>query len=179
MTPLSCLISYSHSMLLSSRFSELQIHSSLYILRPPRERPYGALSSTDVTPLITGEDVPQTPLWCSRDKYCRCWTFRLTSDNQDVKRIRVQTFAWCVLPLLFLRQAAWPVIRPHTEDQSVGYGVVIGQWTPNSLTLEHLSLCFLGVGFFFAGIMLVLTFLQSKFSKYSPSSSEEFSVRWH
>ncbi|KAI0338579.1 Na+/solute symporter [Trametopsis cervina] len=40
--------------------------------------------------------------------------------------------------------------------QSVGYGVVVG------------------VGFFFAALMLVLTFLQSKFSKYSPSSSEEF-----
>jgi urea-proton symporter len=38
----------------------------------------------------------------------------------------------------------------------VGYGVVIG------------------VGFFFAGIMLVLTTLQAKFSSYSPKSSEEF-----
>ncbi|KAF8918307.1 solute symporter family transporter [Mucidula mucida] len=41
-------------------------------------------------------------------------------------------------------------------DQSVGYGVVVG------------------VGFFFAGIMLVLTYLQSKFTNMSPSSSEEF-----
>ncbi|CCL99827.1 uncharacterized protein FIBRA_01851 [Fibroporia radiculosa] len=40
---------------------------------------------------------------------------------------------------------------------SVGYGVVVG------------------VGFFFAALMLCLTTLQSKFSKYSPSSSEEFS----
>ncbi|KAH9921658.1 Na+/solute symporter [Fomitopsis serialis] len=42
-------------------------------------------------------------------------------------------------------------------DQSVGYGVVVG------------------VGFFFAALMLVLTTLQAKFSKFSPSSSEEFS----
>ncbi|CAL1697446.1 unnamed protein product [Somion occarium] len=42
-------------------------------------------------------------------------------------------------------------------NQSVGYGVVVG------------------VGFFFAALMLVLTFLQAKFSKFSPSSSEEFS----
>ncbi|RPD58562.1 Na+/solute symporter [Lentinus tigrinus ALCF2SS1-7] len=41
-------------------------------------------------------------------------------------------------------------------DQSVGYGVVVG------------------VGFFFAALMLVLTTLQAKFSKFSPSSSEEF-----
>ncbi|EMD32761.1 hypothetical protein CERSUDRAFT_143319 [Gelatoporia subvermispora B] len=41
-------------------------------------------------------------------------------------------------------------------DQSVGYGVVVG------------------VGFFFAALMLVLTTLQAKFSKYSPKSSEEF-----
>ncbi|KAH9856095.1 Na+/solute symporter [Lenzites betulinus] len=42
-------------------------------------------------------------------------------------------------------------------SESVGYGVVVG------------------VGFFFAAIMLCLTTLQSKFSKFSPSSSEEFS----
>ncbi|KAI0691691.1 Na+/solute symporter [Earliella scabrosa] len=41
-------------------------------------------------------------------------------------------------------------------DQSVGYGVVVG------------------VGFFFAALMLVLTWLQAKFSRFSPSSSEEF-----
>ncbi|KAJ3559679.1 hypothetical protein NM688_g203 [Phlebia brevispora] len=41
-------------------------------------------------------------------------------------------------------------------NQGVGYGVVVG------------------VGFFFAALMLVLTFLQSKFSRFSPSSSEEF-----
>ncbi|KAJ3559680.1 hypothetical protein NM688_g202 [Phlebia brevispora] len=41
-------------------------------------------------------------------------------------------------------------------SQAVGYGVVVG------------------VGFFFAALMLVLTFLQSKFSRFSPSSSEEF-----
>ncbi|KAI0786264.1 Na+/solute symporter [Abortiporus biennis] len=40
--------------------------------------------------------------------------------------------------------------------QSVGYGVIVG------------------VGFFFAALMLCLTTLQAKFSKYSPSSSEEF-----
>lgn len=34
----------------------------------------------------------------------------------------------------------------------------------------------LGVGFFFAGIMLVITGLQSKFSDFSPASSEEFTV---
>ncbi|THH28092.1 hypothetical protein EUX98_g6098 [Antrodiella citrinella] len=43
-------------------------------------------------------------------------------------------------------------------DQSVGYGVVVG------------------VGFFFAGLMMLLTLLQSKFSRFSPSSSEEFSA---
>ncbi|KAA1474203.1 Na+/solute symporter [Dentipellis sp. KUC8613] len=42
-------------------------------------------------------------------------------------------------------------------SQSVGYGVVVG------------------VGFFFAGMMLVLTYLQSKYTETSPSSSEEFS----
>ncbi|KAI0321050.1 Na+/solute symporter [Amylostereum chailletii] len=41
--------------------------------------------------------------------------------------------------------------------QSVGYGVVVG------------------VGFFFAAVMLVLTFLQSRFSGISPSRAEEFS----
>ncbi|GBE78964.1 hypothetical protein SCP_0201610 [Sparassis crispa] len=41
-------------------------------------------------------------------------------------------------------------------DQSVGYGVVVG------------------VGFFFAVLMLLLTTLQKKFSNFSPSSSEEF-----
>ncbi|KZT05086.1 uncharacterized protein LAESUDRAFT_715131 [Laetiporus sulphureus 93-53] len=42
-------------------------------------------------------------------------------------------------------------------NESVGYGVVIG------------------VGFFFAALMLLLTTLQRKFSDFSPSSSEEFS----
>ncbi|KAI0776597.1 Na+/solute symporter [Trametes elegans] len=42
-------------------------------------------------------------------------------------------------------------------NESVGYGVVVG------------------VGFFFAAMMLGLTTLQRKFSNYSPSSSEEFS----
>ncbi|VDB88654.1 unnamed protein product [Peniophora sp. CBMAI 1063] len=42
--------------------------------------------------------------------------------------------------------------------QSVGYGVVIG------------------VGFFFAALMLCLTFLQSRFSGISPSKAEEFST---
>ncbi|KAI0742221.1 Na+/solute symporter [Daedaleopsis nitida] len=41
-------------------------------------------------------------------------------------------------------------------DQGVGYGVVVG------------------VGFFFAALMLVLTGLQAKFSRFSPTSSEEF-----
>jgi hypothetical protein len=36
---------------------------------------------------------------------------------------------------------------------------------------------FLGVGFFFALIMLCLTAVQSNFSRYTPSSSEEFTVR--
>ncbi|KAF8153974.1 solute symporter family transporter [Crassisporium funariophilum] len=43
-------------------------------------------------------------------------------------------------------------------DQSVGYGVVIG------------------VGFFFALIMLCLTFLQTRFTDTSPRSSEEFTT---
>ena len=42
-----------------------------------------------------------------------------------------------------------------TSAQSVGYGVVVG------------------VGFFFAGLMLLLTFIQSKFTSLSPRSSEE------
>lgn len=41
-------------------------------------------------------------------------------------------------------------------NQSVGYGVVVG------------------VGFFFAAVMLLLTYLQAKFTDISPSSSEEF-----
>ncbi|KAJ3752522.1 Na+/solute symporter [Lentinula raphanica] len=40
--------------------------------------------------------------------------------------------------------------------QSVGYGVVVG------------------VGFFFAGVMLVLTYLQTRYTTMSPGSSEEF-----
>ncbi|THH08605.1 hypothetical protein EW146_g8939 [Bondarzewia mesenterica] len=47
-------------------------------------------------------------------------------------------------------------------DQSVGYGVVVARIVT-------------GVGFFFAGVMLLMTFLQSKFSGISPSASEEFS----
>ncbi|KAF9077947.1 Na+/solute symporter, partial [Rhodocollybia butyracea] len=42
--------------------------------------------------------------------------------------------------------------------QSVGYGVVVG------------------VGFFFAGVMLVLTYLQSRYTDISPRSSEEFTA---
>ncbi|EIN11216.1 solute symporter family transporter [Punctularia strigosozonata HHB-11173 SS5] len=42
-------------------------------------------------------------------------------------------------------------------SQSVGYGVVVG------------------VGFFFAAVMLVLTYVQTKHTKLSPHSSEEFS----
>ncbi|KAH7872629.1 Na+/solute symporter [Lentinula edodes] len=41
-------------------------------------------------------------------------------------------------------------------SQSVGYGVVVG------------------VGFFFAGVMLILTYLQSRYTDMSPGSSEEF-----
>ncbi|KAJ4481149.1 solute symporter family transporter [Lentinula aciculospora] len=41
-------------------------------------------------------------------------------------------------------------------SQSVGYGVVVG------------------VGFFFAGVMLILTYLQSRYTNMSPGSSEEF-----
>ncbi|KAG9217729.1 hypothetical protein CCMSSC00406_0003582 [Pleurotus cornucopiae] len=43
-----------------------------------------------------------------------------------------------------------------STDQSIGYGVVVG------------------IGFFFALIMVFLTYLQSKFTTLSPSSSEEF-----
>ncbi|TCD69441.1 hypothetical protein EIP91_007567 [Steccherinum ochraceum] len=49
------------------------------------------------------------------------------------------------------------VFKPVLE-QSVGYGVVVG------------------VGFFFAALMMVLTTLQAKFSRFSPSSSEEFAL---
>ncbi|EPS92763.1 hypothetical protein FOMPIDRAFT_1137344 [Fomitopsis schrenkii] len=49
------------------------------------------------------------------------------------------------------------LIGTFAIDQSVGYGVVVG------------------VGFFFAALMLLLMVLQAKFSKFSPSSSEEFS----
>ncbi|KAH7882194.1 Na+/solute symporter [Phlebopus sp. FC_14] len=48
-------------------------------------------------------------------------------------------------------------------SQSVGYGVVVGTY-----------LNFVGVGFFFAFVMLMLTTLQRKFFKFSPASSEEF-----
>ncbi|KAK0478823.1 Na+/solute symporter [Armillaria novae-zelandiae] len=51
--------------------------------------------------------------------------------------------------------SAESVFRPLLS-QSVGYGVVVG------------------VGFFFAAIMLLLTYLQAKFTDFSPSSSEEF-----
>ncbi|KAI0691071.1 Na+/solute symporter [Cytidiella melzeri] len=46
----------------------------------------------------------------------------------------------------------------------------------SSSTLKTKIPLWTGVGFFFAALMLVLTFLQSKFSKYSPSSSEEFTA---
>ncbi|KAI0640928.1 Sodium:solute symporter family-domain-containing protein [Trametes meyenii] len=55
-----------------------------------------------------------------------------------------------------MSQATETVFKPLL-DESVGYGVVVG------------------VGFFFAAMMLGLTALQTKFSKFSPSSSEEFS----
>ncbi len=60
-------------------------------------------------------------------------------------------------------------------DQSVGYGVVVGT-VEFTLALSKKVILWAGVGFFFAAIMLVLTTLQSKFSKFSPSSSEEFTV---
>ncbi|PPQ74951.1 hypothetical protein CVT26_011663 [Gymnopilus dilepis] len=50
-----------------------------------------------------------------------------------------------------------PVFKPLLE-QSVGYGVVIG------------------VGFFFALIMLCLTYLQTRFTNTSPRESEEFTT---
>ncbi|TBU51998.1 Sodium:solute symporter family-domain-containing protein [Dichomitus squalens] len=72
--------------------------------------------------------------------------------------------------LSFLRVCAYHTSYPYSStllvmesefrpllDQSVGYGVVVG------------------VGFFFAALMLALTALQTKFSRFSPSSSEEFS----
>ncbi|OSC96798.1 Na+/solute symporter [Trametes coccinea BRFM310] len=55
-----------------------------------------------------------------------------------------------------IRMAAETDFKPLLAE-SVGYGVVVG------------------VGFFFAAMMLGLTTLQTKFSKFSPSSSEEFS----
>ena len=63
------------------------------------------------------------------------------------------------------------------SGQGVGYGVVVGtaDLLPSSAT--DIDRTMKGVGFFFAGLMLVLTFLQSKFSKFSPTSSEEFTVR--
>ncbi|KAF9502130.1 Na+/solute symporter [Pleurotus eryngii] len=48
-----------------------------------------------------------------------------------------------------------PQFRPLL-GQSIGYGVVVG------------------IGFFFASIMVFLTYLQNKFTTLSPSSSEEF-----
>ncbi|KAL1938110.1 hypothetical protein VTO73DRAFT_11939 [Trametes versicolor] len=55
-----------------------------------------------------------------------------------------------------MSQAAETEFKPLLSE-SVGYGVVVG------------------VGFFFAALMLCLTALQAKFFKFSPSSSEEFS----
>ncbi|KAL4263840.1 sodium:solute symporter (SSF) family protein [Pleurotus pulmonarius] len=52
-------------------------------------------------------------------------------------------------------ESSAPQFRPLL-DQSIGYGVVVG------------------IGFFFALIMVFLTYLQSKFTTLSPSSSEEF-----
>ncbi|KAI0742384.1 Na+/solute symporter [Daedaleopsis nitida] len=54
-----------------------------------------------------------------------------------------------------MAQVGETVFRPLL-DQGVGYGVVVG------------------VGFFFTAVMLGLTYLQTKFSKFSPTSSEEF-----
>ena len=66
--------------------------------------------------------------------------------------------------------------------QSVGYGVVVGTYTISATDLDRLFAHdpqpaeHTGVGFFFAALMLALTYLQSKFSRYKPGSSEEFTV---
>lgn len=65
--------------------------------------------------------------------------------------------------------------------QSVGYGVVVGMTCPQiGSGVDYLITLFFmtGVGFFFAALMLALTYLQSKFSRYKPGSSEEFTVRF-
>lgn len=63
-------------------------------------------------------------------------------------------------------------------DQSVGYGVVIGEeksdWYYFMSVLNNIQS--IGVGFFFALIMLCLTFLQTRFTDTSPRASEEFAV---
>ena len=48
--------------------------------------------------------------------------------------------------------------------------------TPSDLRKSFLELL-LGVGFFFALVMLCLTAVQSNFSRFTPRSSEEFTVR--
>ncbi|KAI0364049.1 Na+/solute symporter [Pilatotrama ljubarskyi] len=60
------------------------------------------------------------------------------------------------LRLWRMSQVAETEFKPLLNE-GVGYGVVVG------------------VGFFFAAMMLGLTALQAKFSRFSPSSSEEFS----
>ena len=64
----------------------------------------------------------------------------------------------------------------------MGYGVVVGTHTISVTDMDHpfahdaQPAEHAGVGFFFAALMLALTYLQSKFSRYKPGSSEEFTV---
>ncbi|PPQ80063.1 hypothetical protein CVT25_001492 [Psilocybe cyanescens] len=62
-------------------------------------------------------------------------------------------------------------------DQSVGYGVVIGSRRVYSLkfSIDDITNS-TGVGFFFAFVMLCLTFLQTRFTDTSPRASEEFTT---
>ncbi|PPQ83902.1 hypothetical protein CVT25_000697 [Psilocybe cyanescens] len=62
-------------------------------------------------------------------------------------------------------------------DQSVGYGVVIGSRHVYSLQFPVDDITnSTGVGFFFAFVMLCLTFLQTHFTDTSPRASEEFTT---
>ncbi|KAF8130263.1 Na+/solute symporter [Boletus edulis] len=64
-------------------------------------------------------------------------------------------FPLSAFPVIMSSVQGYSEFRPLLS-QSVGYGVVIG------------------VGFFFAFVMLILTMLQRKFFKFTPASSEEF-----
>ena len=72
------------------------------------------------------------------------------------------------------------MLLSHTNSFMKTRALVMALLSVRSLQRDSkASQLFSGVGFFFAAIMLILTTLQRKFFKFSPASSEEFTVCFH